>query len=238
MSLPLWQQIRDRLSGEITEGRYPVGQRLPSEADLARRFAVNRHTVRRAIAEMQDAGLVHARRGSGVYVTGRQISYRLGRRTRFTQNLAEAGLTGSREILRLETLPCSAEEAAALGLRKGEPVHLLETVASANDVPVTHGRSVFPAARLAGFVEALGASRSVTQALAAAGVADYRRRSTRLTAERAGGAIARHLRVPDGAPLLVAAAINEDESGQIIEWGRTHFAADRVELLVDERSFG
>ena len=68
---PLWQAIADTLRAEITLGHYPPGDRLPSEAALATRFGVNRHTVRHALAQLADAGLVHARRGAGVFATDR-----------------------------------------------------------------------------------------------------------------------------------------------------------------------
>ena len=68
---PIWRQIHDTLMDEIEAGTYPAGARLPTEAALARRFQVNRHTVRRAIAVLREAGLVHPRRGAGVFVTGR-----------------------------------------------------------------------------------------------------------------------------------------------------------------------
>ena len=49
---PLWQAIADTLRAEITSGHYPPGDRLPSEAALATRFGVNRHTVRHALAQL------------------------------------------------------------------------------------------------------------------------------------------------------------------------------------------
>jgi len=237
VTAPLWRQIEQTLTAEIGEGRYPPGSRLPSEADLARRFGVNRHTVRRAQAAMQDAGLVMARRGAGVYVTGTQLSYRLGRRTRFTQNLAEIGRIGSRTILRLETLPAGAAEAAALGLAPGAMVHVLEDVGAADGVPIAYARSVLPAAALPGFAAAMRRTGSITAALAAAGIADYRRRATRLRADRASGEMARHLRLPEGAPVLRTDSLNETPDGRAIEHGRTWFASDRVELVIDDESF-
>ena len=238
MSLPLWQQIRDRLTAEVSDGRYPPGARLPSEARLAARFGVNRHTVRRALAEMQKDALVHARRGSGVFVTGTHISYRVGRRTRFSQNLAEAGHTSSREILRLETVPASAEDAEKLQIRKDDPVHLVETVAAADAVPIVHGQSIFPAARLPAFPEALEDSLSITRALCECGITDYRRLTTRLSAERVDGVLARHLHLPHGALILRAVSDNVDPDGRPIEHGTACFAADRVELVIDQQSFG
>jgi len=237
MTPHIWQQISDTLTAEIGEGRYPPGDKLPSEAMLSRRFGVNRHTLRRALRAMSEAGLVHARRGAGVFVTGTQLSYRLGPRTRFAQNLAETGHVSSRHVLRIETLPASEAEATALRIARGASIHVFESLASADGVPISHGLSVFPADRLPGLPEALARDASVTTAFAACGIADYKRRSTRLTAVRASGATARHLKVPEGAPLLRTHAINVDAAGQLVEYGTTWFAADRVELVVDAGSF-
>lgn len=233
---PIWRQIRDTLAAEIGD-RYRPGDRLPSEAQLATRFGVNRHTVRRALAGMQAEGLLHPRRGAGVFVTGTPVSYRLGRRTRFTQNIAEAGRTGSREILRLETLPGTRAETEALSLAPGERVHVLDSIGLSDGVPFTYHVSTFPAGRLPDLPEQLRASGSITGALAACGVPDYRRASTRLAAERATGAIARHLRLPEGAPVLRAVSLNTDPTGRPVEHGRTWFSSDRVEIVVDEESF-
>lgn len=233
---PLWRQIRDALGAELGQ-RYRAGDRLPSEAQLAMRFGVNRHTVRRALAELQAGGLLHARRGAGVFVTGTPVAYRLGRRTRFTQNLAEAGQTSSRDILRLETLTGTRAELEALDLPAGEHVHVLESIGLSDGVPFTCTHSVFPAKRLPDLPRALREKGSITTALAACEVADYRRVSTRLAAERATGAMARHLRLPEGAPVLRATALNLDADGQPVEYGRTWFCTDRVELIVDEESF-
>ena len=48
---PLWRTIHDSLRGDIAAGRYRPGDKLPTEAALAARFCVNRHTVRRALGE-------------------------------------------------------------------------------------------------------------------------------------------------------------------------------------------
>jgi GntR family phosphonate transport system transcriptional regulator len=234
MSAPIWQEIREALGNDIAKGRYPPAGKLPSEADLAARFGVNRHTVRRALADLREAGLVHARRGAGVFVTSQTIAYRLGRRTRFTQNLREAGHTGARRILRIETLPATSEDAQRLDIGKGDPVHVTETVSLIDGVPAMYGRGLFPAAALAAFPETFRASGSITEALAASGIDDYRRAWTRLTAERARAEIARHLHVTDGAPLLRTVSLNVTAEGSPIEFARSWICADRVELLIED----
>ena len=80
---PVWQAIAASLRAEISEGRRAPGDKLPTEAQLAARFGVNRHTVRHALAHLVEAGLVRTRRGSGAFVAARPTDYPIGRRVRF-----------------------------------------------------------------------------------------------------------------------------------------------------------
>ena len=66
--VPKHVQVRRALEGEIAGGRWRPGQRLPGEAELVRRFGASRITVGRAVADLQRAGLVERRAGSGTYV--------------------------------------------------------------------------------------------------------------------------------------------------------------------------
>ena len=67
----LYEQISQKLAKSISDGRYEIGQRLPSERELAQSFGVSRPTVREAIIALELDGLVEVRLGSGVYVTHR-----------------------------------------------------------------------------------------------------------------------------------------------------------------------
>jgi DNA-binding LacI/PurR family transcriptional regulator len=65
---PKYQLVFQALAGEIQAGRWKEGDRLPSEAELVRRFGASRITVGRAVRDLQRAGLVRRRAGSGTYV--------------------------------------------------------------------------------------------------------------------------------------------------------------------------
>ncbi|MFC2968583.1 phosphonate metabolism transcriptional regulator PhnF [Acidimangrovimonas pyrenivorans] len=228
----IWQSIAETLSGEIAAGHYPPGAKLPTEAALAARFGVNRHTVRHALSALAERGLVLARRGAGVFVTGQAVDYPIGRRVRFHQNLAAAGQMAAKRILRLETRPADAREAEALVLEPGTPVHVYEGVSLADETPLALFRSVFPAARFPDLLAHLEASRSVTEALTRSGLADYIRAETRVTAKLASATQALQLRIPAGAPLLRTVGLNTDPEGRPVEYGTTWFAGDRVTLTV------
>ncbi|MBO0756612.1 MAG: GntR family transcriptional regulator, partial [Bradyrhizobiaceae bacterium] len=81
----LWRRIADDLEQAIVAGTHASGERLPGEVEIADRFGVNRHTVRRALAELADRGLVRAERGSGTYVESGRLAYPIRSRTRFSE---------------------------------------------------------------------------------------------------------------------------------------------------------
>ena len=230
--IPVWKTIALSLTEDIAEGRYGEGDQLPTEAQLAATHGVNRHTVRRALADLADQGLVHARRGAGVFVAARPTDYAIGKRVRFHKNIAAGGRIPGKRILTLLTRAADAAEADALGLPAGAQVHVYDGLSLADGQPIAVFQSVFPAARFPGLPEVLTETRSVTAALQRLGVADFTRVSTRLTARPASATQALHLRLNEGAPLMFSTGINVDPDGQPVEYGRTWFAGDRVTLTL------
>lgn len=230
---PIWESIAQTLMQEIGAGHYRPGDKLPTEAVLATRFGVNRHTVRRALQPLQQQGLTHARRGAGVFVLADVTEYPIGKRVRFHQNLKAAGRLAERKLLTLQTRPASPDEAEALQLETGALVHVSEGLSLADGVPVAMFRSVFPAARFPQLLVDLERLTSVTAALKAAGVPDYTRAYTRLNAKTASAAQAVQLNVSEGAPILRTISLNVDPDGCPVEYGRTWFVGDRITLTVE-----
>ncbi len=229
---PVWTSIASSLTADIAAGRYGPGDKLPTEAQLSARFGVNRHTVRRALAAMAAEGLVLARRGAGVFVAAEPTDYAIGRRVRYHRNLAAQGRVPGKDVLAVERRAADAGEAGALGLAPGDPVIVYEGLSRADGRPLALFRSVFPAARFPGLADRLAAGGSVSGALAAEGLCDFTRASTRISAEAAAIPQALHLRLPEGAPVLRTVSINVDAEGRPVEFGTSWFAGDRVTLTV------
>lgn len=229
----IWKTIANSLTDDISQGRYSTGTKLPPESQLAAKFGVNRHTVRRALAEMADQGLVHARRGSGVFVAATPTEYPIGRRVRFHQNIAKGGQTPAKRILSLETRSAGAQEAEVLQLEQGAAVHVYDGLSLADEQPIALFQSIFPADLFPDLLRHLDESHSVTAALRSCGVADYTRAETRITAKTASATQALHLRISEGAPILRTTGVNVDLNGTPVEFGRTWFAGDRVTLTLN-----
>lgn len=231
---PLWQSIANDLTNDLSEGRYTPGDQLPTESQLAARFGVNRHTVRRALADLADQGLVLSRRGAGVFVRQIPTDYPIGTRVRFHQNIRAAGRLPSRKILTLETRAADTDEAESLALATGAFVHVSKGQSLADGMPVAFFTSVFPAALLPQLPEHLSRTSSVTKALKACGIPDYTRASTRITTHRATPTLALHLQCREGDPVLHTVSISLGPDGTPVEYGRTWFAGDRVTLTISD----
>ena len=229
----IWRQIAEELEDEIASRTYAPGGRLPTEMELSARFGVNRHTVRRAIATLEDRGLVRVERGRGTFVQTDTIDYVVGRRTRFSENLRRQQRTPSGTLLRAAEVSAAKAVARGLGIRTGSRVVLLETLGRADGHPISIGAHYFPARRFPGLIRAYEDEGSVSAALEAFGVADYARKLTRITSRRPDPFEMLHLQLSGSQPVLVAESLNTDLAGAPIEVGISRFAADRVQLVVE-----
>ena len=230
---PIWQAIANALRSDLADGKYAPGDKLPTEAGLAERFGVNRHTVRHGIAALVEEGLIRTRRGSGAFVAATPTDYPIGQRVRFHENLIAAGRRPDKHVLHIEERSATTGEAKALQIAPGDPVCAYHGLSLADGQPIAVFESLFPLGRLTGIEEALNQTSSVTEALRLVGISDYTRASTRLTAVRATATHALHLQVSEGDPLLKSSGVNVDHAGMAVEFGRTWFAGDRVTLTLE-----
>lgn len=231
--LTLWRQIAETLRQEIGGADYPAGARLPTEAELAARFNVNRHTVRRALEELSRGGLIRVEQGRGSFVAEDVLDYTVGPRTRFTEWIHRHNKEPSGRVLQLREIAADVTIATGLGIRPGARVVLLERLGLADDVPVSLARHYFPVSRLRGILQALAATPRVTEALKAVGVDDYFRQVSRVTARAPTAAEVELLRMARNRPVLVAESVNVDRFGVVVEFSIGCYPTPRVQIVFE-----
>ncbi len=231
--MTLWRQIAEALRQEIGGADYPAGARLPTEAELAGRFAVNRHTVRRALEELSRGGLIRVEQGRGTFVAEDVLDYTVGPRTRFSEWIHRHNREPSGRVLQRREIAADSTIAAALGVRPGARVVLLERLGLADATPVSLTRHYFPATRLRGLLNALAATPRITEALRAAGVEDYVRQVTRVSARAPTATEAELLRMARNRPVLVTENINVDRTGVVVEFSVGCYPTPRVQIVFE-----
>lgn len=231
----IYRRIEAALVSEIARGPNRPGDRLPSESQLARRFGVNRHTVRHAIAGLVQRGLVRVERGRGAFIVGAAIEYGLGPRTRFSENVTRMGRTPRHDILEISESFAPKAVAKALGIRVGRPIVHWRAVGRADGCPVSLANHYFPTERLPRFAAALRRTRSISKAMAEAGAGEYVRAWTRIVARAPDTDEIHALDISPARAVLVTESLNLGADGLPIDYGVTAFAADRVQLVVEGR---
>ncbi len=231
-----WSDIAHELAHAIGRGVYAPGERLPSEHLLAEQFGVNRHTIRRSLASLGQMGVVRSSQGSGTYVEDFAVDLVLGRRSRHRQNLVQAGLRGSFQVIASRTVRASADIAQALELRPSQQVLHMQAVGDGGGQPLHVSDRYFPCPRFADLALRVSSSGSITQAFSELGVADYTRRQSRISARLPNAEQAAYLKQPTARPALYVSSVNVDPNGIPIEYACTWFAGDRVTLTVDHEN--
>lgn len=231
--IAIWRQIMEWLKAEIASGAFEKGSRLPPESEIAARFGVNRHTVRRAIAALTAEGILRADQGRGTFVAAAPISYPITSRTRFSEIVSGQDKAPSGRLIGSGTEEADALLANWLKVPIGTLLIRIETLRVADGVPVMIGTSWFEQSRFPNLVADYAESGSVTKALAKAGVADYRRKESRVTAELVDPQDVAVLNVASGQPVLVVESLNLDADGEPMQYTRTRMAADRIQLVVE-----
>ena len=229
----LWRRIADAIRLDIVGGKLSNGDRLPTEAILAERFAANRHTVRRALAVLAEEGVVGAEQGRGTFVrSARRLSYPIGKRTRFREGLRGQASRFTSVSLSDRIENATAAVAAALGLKGGSKVVRTEGLSLADGLPMSRSTTWLSYRRFPDFAERIGKMASTTEVFASYGIDDYSRASTRISARHADLEETKLLGLAPGAILLVSEAVDVDIEGTPISYALSRFPAERMELVV------
>ncbi len=229
----VWRQIGEALADDIRNKLYGPGEQLPPEPELATRFAVNRHTIRRAMGELELSGLVRIEQGRGTFVQEHAIDYAIGRRTRFSQNLAAQGMRGHLEIVDSQTIR-APEIAKHLGLPRTADILHIQMVGKTEARTIDVAEHYFDPKRFPDLEDKVHETRSISRALAQFGIADYTRKWSRITAAMPSAPVARLLNQPKTRPVLQVEALNVDIDGAPVQYSMTRFAGDWVQLTVSD----
>jgi GntR family phosphonate transport system transcriptional regulator len=236
--IAVWSQIVEQLRGEIDSGGLGPGGKLDSEASLAERFGVNRHTVRRALEELARDRLIRIEHGRGSFVAEPVLDYQVTSRPRFSEWVRRHNREPHGEVLGLREIVVRdlAEAdiiAETLSLAFEETVIELERLGRADGTPIALSRHIFPSRRYPGLHTALAGHDTITAALSSIGIADYVRLRTRIGCRMPGARETRLLEIDLGTPVITCENVNITEPGLPLELCFVIYPPTRVALMVE-----
>jgi GntR family transcriptional regulator len=231
--VPFYFQLRKMFREEITSGRWPPGERLPSEPDICGHFQVSRTTVRQALAELEVEGFIRKDKGRGTFVAEpRSSSWLLQSSHGFFDEATRHGRKVTSRVLRAEVSPLPVWATDALGLPEGEEAVSLERVRWVDDRVVmyveTHLPKRFADVVLSADLENGSLYRTLEERVGCR-VASGRRVVEATIAE---DELAKLLKVASGTPLLYVEAVSSDENDLPFECYRAWHRGDRTKIEV------
>ena len=221
-----YERVREQLADEIERERRAAGSRLPPERAMAEHYGVSRATLRRALDELAQDGVVE-RVAGGWAVASRVVGEPPNELMSFSEMAASRGLTPGGRVLERGVRPATMEEADALGLAPGAPLFELERLRSMDAVPILVDRARVPIALASGIDQVDLEGTSLYEVLEDRyGIRPARARFT-VEAIAADARRAKLLDLEPGQPLLRCEQQTEDESGRPIELCEMVYRFDR-----------
>ena len=212
----LYVQVRETLRDQIKTGILELGQKLPSEDELAAQFGVSRMTVRQGVSDLTDEGLVYRRRGIGTFVAQFHVERDHNKLTDFFETARAEGFEAEIKLLGREVVPAKLMIANELALQENEPVIRIQTLRLANDVPVTIYDEYVPYKLRHELLTEDLQSRTAWQILEQSGLV-IRRAVQKIEARVADEQIARLLNVEVDSPILFKNRIIYADDGTPVE---------------------
>jgi len=133
---PRYCQIRDDLMTAIREQRLRPNEQIPTEVEIMRQYGVSRTTVRRAIQDLVDNGILVKRQGTGTFVNAPRYTRNLLRFISFTSDCLDHGYTPSTEVSDIDYVDPSPELAEKLQMREGEKMYVFHRLRFIDGEPV------------------------------------------------------------------------------------------------------
>ncbi len=230
----LFVQIESDIRSNIEQGIYKAGDKLPAENELMEQYRVSRITIRRAISDLTEEGLLIKKQGKGTFVKEKKIQRVISHTTSFTQSCNQSGLTASsyvatREIMDANELPFDEKD-----IFDSEKVLHIQRIRLANDIPIICENNFFPYPKYA-FLEKESLNESLFELLADKyNIHVGTPKNSYIDLTTAGMDIAGLLKVSSGEPLFLLSTEIYDDKGELIHLGKQYIAGSRYRFYLDD----
>ncbi len=231
--LPLYHQVLEVLREDLEAGKFMPGAMFPSESELINRFGVSRATVRKALDELELAGLITRIQGQGTFVRARRIEQELTALTGFVEDMLQMNYRPSAKVITIEQVVADEKIAVNLGLPKGTPVTYIERVRLANEEPISFDITWLPNPLGEQIARENLAVFPIYSLLEGKYNVHLDHATYRIESTLARHLVAQHLKVNVGSPILAIERAAYCTDGKPVDYEILHYRGDRIRLTMN-----
>jgi GntR family transcriptional regulator len=228
---PLYERVESVLAGDIAGGSLPPETQLPSEDGLVARFKVSRTTVRKAIQNLVERGLVEVRRGKGTFVTQPKITQELTELTGFVEDMQALGRTPTARLLDRRVVAADEVVAHHLALAPGTLVVRLQRVRLADGVAMSFDETYLPRELGEKVAENDLAAEPVFALLEIKYDTPLVEAEYKLEAAAADPVAAHALQVSAGSPIFLIERTSYTTGNRPVDYERLHYRGDLIRFV-------
>ncbi|MDX1417311.1 MAG: GntR family transcriptional regulator [Candidatus Promineifilaceae bacterium] len=227
---PLYEQIYLLLRNKISDGQLRPGDLLPSEPELVERYQVSRATIRQALEELANDGLIQRKQGRGTFVAPPKVEQGLLRIVSFTEDMQHRGLKPGTKLIAAELIPATELLARHLEVPIHEPLARIERLRLADGEPMSLEMSYLVYRYCPGILEEDYTRFSLRKMLEDRYNLRFSNAHQTIRAINASKEIAQALSVEKDAALLYIERISCSEYKVPVEFLRLYHRGDRYTL--------
>jgi DNA-binding GntR family transcriptional regulator len=229
--VPLYYQLKEVLRQQITSGQFAPNTTIPSEPELVASYQVSRATVRQALTELVNEGLLYRMHGKGTFVREPRLEQRVNELSSLTNEVVRRGKRPGGVLLLSELARGSAMVRTQLNLAEDEQVIRLERLRTADSQPIAYEVDYLPYPRSSTLYQRVRevAQGSLYQLLASEGFQPAVVEQS-IAAGHAQAREADLLRVPLGEAVVRVRSTTFAPVGISIAYSETIFPLDRFDL--------
>lgn len=142
--LPIYFQLEEIIKKRIDEEELKPGDFIPSEREFSEKYSISRMTVRQALNNLTNEGVLEKQRGRGTFVAYRKLEQSLKGLTSFSEEMLVRGMEPSSRTLGFEKIHASANVANRLQVNEGTQVYMIKRIRFADSIPMAYEMSYMP----------------------------------------------------------------------------------------------
>jgi len=232
--IPKYYQLVEIIKGIARSGKLKQGIRLPSENELKEKYGVSNTTVRKAINELLQEGIIYREQGKGTFLAKTKINQNLTKVTSFTEDMLGRGLKPSSKVISVATISPSLGIANNLALNKGDKIVKIHRLRLANEEPMAIQTS-YLSYKLCPGIQKEDLTKSLTIILKDRYGLRLTKAVQSLHPSLADDYESKMLGINKGMPVLVVKRTSYLYNNQPIEFLRSVYRGDKYEFLVELR---
>jgi GntR family transcriptional regulator len=204
---PLYSRIQEYIAELILSGKLAPDAKIQSEREFSEDLGVSRMTVRRALTELVNEGLLERKHGSGTYVAKPKVTYESAELVNYVEAMQQRNIATASQLLEFGEIVASRRLAELLKIEIGNPIYRVDILRFANRVPVILERVFFPTIHFPKLEDWDLEKSSIYDLLTTAYNLRPGRISQTVEAVAATETVAQQLRIEENSPLLMLSRI-------------------------------